>query len=189
MTPLQAFRTQQLRSLPARIGVYALCDLDEVPIYVGQSTDGIRQRVRRHLTSARSDVVANRQIDVWEVAHVWGWPVDEIGEINELEAMLYHQFDRESRLMNGTIPAKPRNRRFREPDCVKIQILPNDEIASRKRPEHRLPRQIAQFNQLMDYILIVKDVDHLRSSLQAHFERLSKYYAEFTSTSTGSESE
>ena len=36
------YRTTQLRSLTNEIGVYALCDLDEVPVYVGQSVDGIR---------------------------------------------------------------------------------------------------------------------------------------------------
>ena len=45
------------------------------PIYVGQSVDGIRSRVNRHLTSARSDIIANRQIDVWEIAWVWAYPV------------------------------------------------------------------------------------------------------------------
>src|SRR5437868_8492892 len=72
---LQKYRRNQLSQLTAEIGVYALCDLDEVPIYVGQSVDGIRARVRRHLTSARSDVIANRQLDVWEIAFVWAWPV------------------------------------------------------------------------------------------------------------------
>ena len=40
-----------------RIGCYVLCDLDQVPIYVDQSVDGIRSRVNRHLTSARSDIM------------------------------------------------------------------------------------------------------------------------------------
>jgi len=53
-----AYRNEQARKLPAETGVYVLCDLDETPIYVGQSVDGIRARVRRHLTSARSDVAA-----------------------------------------------------------------------------------------------------------------------------------
>lgn len=60
----KVFRTQALGKLTDQIGVYALCDLDGVPIYVGQSVDGIRSRVRRHLTSARSDIIANRMIDV-----------------------------------------------------------------------------------------------------------------------------
>jgi hypothetical protein len=63
--------------LTNKIGCYVLCDLDEVPIYVGQSVDGIRARVRRHLTSARSDIIANRQIDVWEIAYVWAYPVEK----------------------------------------------------------------------------------------------------------------
>jgi excinuclease UvrABC nuclease subunit len=62
------FRKRAVQQLPRETGVYALCDLDQVPIYVGQSKDGIRSRVARHLTSARSDIIANRQIDVWEIA-------------------------------------------------------------------------------------------------------------------------
>jgi hypothetical protein len=58
-----AFRRRAGRTLINRIGCYVLCDLDEVPIYVGQSIDGIRARVNRHLTSARSDIIANRQVD------------------------------------------------------------------------------------------------------------------------------
>jgi len=64
------YRKRAVRKLPTQIGVYVLCDLDQVPIYVGQSVDGIRSRVARHLTSARSDIIANRQIDVWEIAWV-----------------------------------------------------------------------------------------------------------------------
>jgi excinuclease UvrABC nuclease subunit len=70
-----AFRKNAVRQLTNEIGVYALCDLDNVPVYVGQSSDGIRKRVSRHLTSARSDIIANRQIDVWEIAWVWAYPV------------------------------------------------------------------------------------------------------------------
>ena len=65
-----SFRYRAVRTLTNKIGVYVLCDLDDVPIYVGQSTDGIKARVQRHLTSARSDLIANRQIDVWEIAWV-----------------------------------------------------------------------------------------------------------------------
>ncbi len=70
------FRRKAVRTLTSKIGCYVLCDLDQVPIYVGQSVDGIRARVRRHLTSARSDIIANRQIDVWEIAWVWTYPVE-----------------------------------------------------------------------------------------------------------------
>jgi excinuclease UvrABC nuclease subunit len=62
------FRRKALRALTNQIGSYVVCDLDMVPIYVGQSVDGIRKRVNRYLSSARSDIIANRQIDVWEIA-------------------------------------------------------------------------------------------------------------------------
>lgn len=35
----QAFKEAALQELPADTGVYALCDLDEIPIYIGQSTE------------------------------------------------------------------------------------------------------------------------------------------------------
>src|ERR1700679_3816517 len=101
------FRRRAVRTLTSEIGCYVLCDLDQVPIYVGQSVDGIRARVRRHLTSARSDIIANRQIDVWEIAWVWAYPVGDRKEIGSLEAALFHHFDKQSALMNGTLPKQP----------------------------------------------------------------------------------
>src|SRR5258708_27548144 len=74
MSAIQQYRQAQMKKLTDEIGVYILCDLDEVPIYVGQSGDGIRARARRHLTSARSDIIANRQIDPWEIAYVRAYP-------------------------------------------------------------------------------------------------------------------
>ena len=34
-----------MQSLTNEIGVYVLCDLDQVPIYVGRSTDGVSDRI------------------------------------------------------------------------------------------------------------------------------------------------
>jgi hypothetical protein len=115
------------------IGVYALCDLDEVPIYVGQSVDGIRARVRRHLTSARSDIIANRQVDVWEIAYVWAWPCTDGAMITRLEGFLFHQFNVQSRLMNGTIPANPGTLPFAMPERSRIQTH-QDVCADRRVP-------------------------------------------------------
>ncbi len=72
---IKSYRKTSLSALTDEIGVYALCDLDRNPIYIGQSADGIRTRVSRHLTSARSDVIANRQLDIWEICEVWAWPL------------------------------------------------------------------------------------------------------------------
>src|SRR5579864_1020917 len=100
------FRRKAVRTLTNQIGCYVLCDLDQVPIYVGQSVDGIRARVNRHLTSARSDIIANRQVDVWEIAWVWAYPTDGAG-IPALEDALFHEFHPKSALMNGKTPRMP----------------------------------------------------------------------------------
>ena len=180
---IQQYRHEQLTELTNDIGVYALLDLDRVKIYIGQSIDGIRTRVRRHLTSARSDVIANRLLDVWEVAYVSAWPMPgcTTEEINIVEAHLFNQFNNESPLMNGAI--------IQNPDSIPqlpieetIQILPDDVIELRKTPSQRLPRQIAQFQALFEWILEVKNTEQLRLALQAHFSRLENYYENFISS-------
>ena len=176
---IPAFKERGLRQLPDRKGVYALCDLDEVPIYVGLSTDGIKKRVRRHLTSARSDVIANRQIDVWEIAFVWGWELGTGQNINELEAFHYNAFHPVSPLVNGRPPTVVPSAGLVVPTKVRVQVLPDEEIIARRKPALRFPRQIQHFNQLVDYILHTKDKPHLRQALNVYFDRLTKYYRAF----------
>ncbi len=181
MTSVIEYRDQQLRTLTRDFGVYALCDLDEIPIYVGQSfggAEGIRARVRRHLTSARSDVIANRLVDVWEVAFVWGWPCASKPETDAVEATLLNDFGASSPLMNGvTLPA-PLPRPI-TPERQRVQILEDSVIARRKLRENRFPRQLLQVSALVDYLLEVKDEPHIRLALAAHFTRLLRYYEEF----------
>lgn len=176
--PAIIFRRDAIASLVAQIGVYALCDLDGVPIYVGQSVDGIKARVRRHLTSARSDIIANRQVDVWEIAFVMAWPVEKAA-IGPLEGALFHHYHALSPLMNGSVPAAPAAG-FNIPAPVQIvQVMSDEEIARRLEASARLPRQIEHYGRLVDHYLNVKDSPELRVSMQAHFERLTRYHAGF----------
>lgn len=172
-----AFRHVAVSGLTPSIGVYALCDLDGVPIYVGQSVDGIRQRVRRHLTSARSDIIANRQVDVWEVAWVKAWQVADSAQIPRLESALFHHFNAILPLMNGSVPLIS-DSPVVEPDQM-VQVMTDEEIERRLQPAVRLPRQIEQYGRLVDHYLNVKDSPELRVSMEAHFERLVKYHHKF----------
>lgn len=175
-----AFRKAALKALTNEIGVYALCDLDEVPIYVGQSVDGIRARVNRHLTSARSDIIANRQIDVWEIAYVNAWPVAKVADIPHLEAVLFNTFNSAKTLMNGSIPQLARMMPARIPKPAQtVQVMLDADIKVRRDPMLRLPRQIGHIGRLVDHILSVKDSSQLRRSLAAHFERLDAYRKAF----------
>jgi len=170
------FRKDAAKQIPEQIGVYALCDLDRVPIYVGKSEDGIRARVNRHITSARSDVIANRMVDVWEVASVMCWPVKSKAHLVPLEAYLFHRFHGRSPLMNGTVPPRVRSLKFPVPDPVTVPLMSDEEVASRKRVELRLPRQAKQFLDLLDHYLNVKQSSELHLALKAHFARLRLYF-------------
>ena len=179
MSDPKAYRKKQVELIPRAIGVYALCDLDEVPIYVGLSEEGIQARVRRHLTSARSDVIANRQIDVWEIAYVWAWPVQDAETLVPLESHVFHEFNDQSTLMNGSVPPRVDSLDHLLPEKVTVRVMDDEEIETRLDPGRRLPRQAEHFGRLVDHILNVKDSDQLRRSLVAHYQRLSRYYETF----------
>lgn len=170
-----SFRRKALKQLTPRIGVYVLCDLDAVPIYVGQSVDGIRARVQRHMTSARSDIIANRQVDVWEIGWIWAYPVEDRAEINELEARLFRHFHAQSKLFNGSLPrALSTTDGIPEPVQV-IQVLPDDDITQRRDPAQRLPRQAAHYAAIVGHFVAVKNSAEIALAMEAHFERLAKY--------------
>jgi hypothetical protein len=173
-----AFRRRALRTLTNEIGCYVLCDLDQVPIYVGQSVDGIRARVNRHLTSARSDIIANRQIDVWEIAWVWAYPVENKADISAIEDLLFHEFHPKSALMNGKAP-KPRTHGTNVPQpSQRVQVMADAEIAEKRDPALRLPRQAEHYSQIVGHFLAVKNSKEIAGAIQAHFERLQKYHRE-----------
>jgi len=170
------FRRNALKKLTNEIGCYVLCDLDEVPIYVGQSKDGIRARVNRHLTSARSDIIANRQVDVWEIAFVWAYPIQHLDEITRLEDSLFHSFHEASALMNGKVPPIPDGELNVPPPSQKIQVMAQSEIEDKRDPALRLPRQAEHYSQIVGHYLAVKDSPEIALAIDAHFARLSRYH-------------
>lgn len=171
-----AFRKAAVRQLTSSIGVYVLCDLDGVPLYVGQSTQAIRARVSRHLTSARSDIIANRQLDVWEVAYVWTYPLTSKNDIGAHEALLYHHFNPKSQLINGTIPPPPEDTDAVPEPEQKIQVMSDSEIAARRDPVQRLPRQASHYASIVGHFLEVKQSKQIGKAMAAHFQRLQRYH-------------
>lgn len=169
------YRKNAVARLTSQIGVYVLSDLDNVPVYVGQSTDGIRARVQRHLTSARSDVIANRQIDVWEVAYVWAYPVAAKSELNNLESNLFHHYDPQSQLMNGKqLPRPEQVIDLPRPDIV--QVIQDREISERQDPQLRLVRQAKHYADIIGHFLTVKNSPEIARAMEAHFARLTRYH-------------
>src|SRR4051812_35911679 len=58
-------------------GVYAFFDYDGEPIYVGQTNEKLRTRIRRHLTNQRTDAVAMSVLDPFEVYEIEVWPLPQ----------------------------------------------------------------------------------------------------------------
>ena len=68
-------RTKDGRKIgDCRYGVYLFIDYDGEPIYVGQTTERLRARIRRHLTNQRTDAIAMSVLDPFEVAEIEVWP-------------------------------------------------------------------------------------------------------------------
>ena len=88
--------------------------------------------MNRHLTSARSDIIANRQIDVWEIAWVWAYRAKNKAEISYLEDALFHEFHGRSALMNGKVPKPPIDRSKSPEPSQKVQVMSDAEIAEKK---------------------------------------------------------
>lgn len=63
-----------------RCGVYVFYDYDGEPIYVGQTKERLRTRIRRHLTNQRTDAVAMNVLDPFEVAEVEVFPFYDLEE-------------------------------------------------------------------------------------------------------------
>lgn len=59
-------------------GVYAFFDYDGEPIYVGQTNEKLRTRIRRHLTNQRTDAVAMSVLDPFEVFEIEVWPLPHL---------------------------------------------------------------------------------------------------------------
>mgnify|MGYP000327050965 CR=1 FL=1 len=89
-------------------GVYAFFDYDGEPIYVGQTNEMLRTRIRRHLTNQRTDAVAMSVLDPFEVYTIVVWPLPQLQDtpgkdkyakacLDALESRIYQQAIEKSR--------------------------------------------------------------------------------------------
>ena len=129
-------------------GVYLFIDYDGEPIYVGQTTEKLRTRIRRHLTNQRTDAVAMRVLDPFEVAEVEMWPFwdlegQAVGDVlDRAEFTVYQRALTKSQfyavLNEGEIT---RTELIDLPPSVRGAILPAEDRQSREHPDVRLARR------------------------------------------------
>lgn len=90
----QSARDEEGRKwVDAKWGIYAFYDYDGEPIYVGQTNEQLRTRIRRHLTNQRTDAVAMRILDVFEVAEVQVWPLWHLENVPGKDREAKHELD------------------------------------------------------------------------------------------------
>ncbi len=74
-------------------GVYAFYDYDGEPIYVGQTNEMLRTRIRRHLTNQRTDAVAMSVLDPFEVYEIEVWPLPQFQNVNGKDSSAKRNLD------------------------------------------------------------------------------------------------
>jgi hypothetical protein len=115
-------------------------------------------------------------VDVWEIAWVWAYPVENKEEIGAIEDALFHIFHPVSALMNGKVPKLPTERIGMPEPRQKVQVMADAEIEEKRDAALRLPRQAEHYSQIVGHFLAVKNSKEIAGAIQAHFERLQKYH-------------
>jgi hypothetical protein len=157
-------------------GCYAFYDVDGEPLYVGQTSESLGLRVRRHLTSQRSDAVAMSVLDVQEVAEVELWPVWSLqptsrtdlrvarAELDRVERAVYQQAVGASRLgalLNEKIP--PAVAPAPLPPSMRFTLIDDQTRAERARPDAHIARSAETLARLA---AIVMERGHVSEGLR-----------------------
>ena len=175
--------TSGLRIGDAKCGLYAFYDYDGEPIYVGQTWEKLRTRIRRHLTNQRTDAVSMNVLDPFEVAEIEMWPLWEFQQRhadNELKAemkvleysVLMKVLDQSTFgavLNEGTITAAGVRSL---PPSVRRRIVPDDIYQRRKHPDIRIARRALTISRLAGVIAERQVSDGLRQTLVTQAKRL-----------------
>lgn len=159
-------------------GVYLFYDYDGEPIYVGQTKERLRTRIRRHLTNQRTDAVAMSVLDPFEVAEIEMWPfwdpdADMAHMLDRAEFTVYQTALRASAfsviLNEGDIPEAEL---IALPQSVRGAILPTDDRRTREHPDIRLARRARTIANLARVISERKVKIGIRRTLWAQAQRL-----------------
>ena len=163
-------------------GVYLFVDYDGEPIYVGQTREKLRTRIRRHLTNQRTDAVAMRVLDPFEVAKIEMWPFWELDglpqpEVKETlqkaEFTVYRAALEDSQfnavLNEGEIPAADT---IVLPESVRGTILPVGSRRQREHPDIRLARRARTIADLARVISERRVSPGIRRTLWVQAQRL-----------------
>ena len=172
-----------------RFGVYAFFDYDREPIYVGQTSEKVSTRIRRHLTNQRTDAVAMSVLDPFEVGEIEVWPLVNFQDIagrnaerkkeaeeilNGLERQIFEQVVAESEfgaILNEKEPPVAKLA-VPLPESIRGNIVSERVKEVRDHPDVRIARRALTISRLAQVISERQVKPGLRHTLVAQAKRL-----------------
>jgi hypothetical protein len=166
-------------------GVYAFFDYDGEPIYVGQTNEKLRTRIRRHLTNQRTDAVAMSVLDPFEVFEIEVWPLPQFQKtdaknkeakeyLNALESQITRKAIEESEfkaILNEKDPP-PVQITVEIPPSLRGRVVSDRVNELRAHPDFRIARRALISSRLAQVISERKVQGGLRRVLLTQAKRL-----------------
>lgn len=169
-----------------KFGVYAFFDYDGEPIYVGQTNEKLRTRIRRHLTNQRTDAVAMNVLDPFEVYEVEVWPlpqyeghstadVEAKRHLNWLEFDIFQnllQLSHFQAVLNEKDPFIASDNGYTRPQSWRGRIVSDEVFQLRNHPDTRIARRSETLSLLAKVISERQVQNGLRRTLLTQAKRL-----------------
>lgn len=169
-----------------KYGVYAFFDYDDEPIYVGQTNEMLRTRIRRHLTNQRTDAVAMKVLDPYEVYKVCIWPLAQYQDpsasvqeakahLNWLEYDVFQYLLQKSHfgaVLNEKNPPKFPQGNFERPASIEGCIVSEEVFKLRSHKDTRIARRAETLSLLAKVISERQVQPGLRNTLVTQAKRL-----------------
>jgi len=168
-----------------RYGVYAFFDYDGEPIYVGQTNEQLRVRIRRHLTNQRTDAVAMKVLDPFEVFEIEIWPLPDFEgqdlnasiarRLNWLERAVFDRLIEQSRfkaILNEKDPPLMADETAFIPVSIRGRIVSDAVLKLRGHPDTRIARRAETLSLLAKVIAERRVQSGLRRTLLTQAKRL-----------------
>jgi hypothetical protein len=168
-----------------RWGVYAFFDYDGEPIYVGQTNERLRTRIRRHLTNQRTDAVAMSVLDPFEVFEIEVWPLPHLQAAPRTDIDARQHLDALERLITARAIAGSQFRAILNekdpppgrltvdaPPSARGRIVSDAVFNLRSHPDFRLARRALILSRLAQVIAERKVQGGLRRVLLTQAKRL-----------------
>jgi len=171
-------------------GVYAFFDYDDKPIYVGQTNATLGDRIGRHLTNQRTDVVAMNVLDPFEVHSICVWPLPQFQalkknspkeqkataqkKLNALEYQVFEELkEEEFSFLNEKDPQRPADAdRTQMPEPIRGQVVSDEVKRLRDHPDLRIARRASTLAKLAQKISERSVKPGLRRALVSQASRL-----------------